>query len=251
MRVELEAAYVLHARAYRETSLLLEAFSLQHGRVGLVARGVRGARSRTRALLQPFQPVLLSWRGGGELATLSGVEAAGPALALQGERLLGGLYANELLLTLVARDDAQPALFAHYQALCAALAAGTPIEVALRVFERDLLDALGYRLLLAQAADGSPLQAALRYRYVADEGAHPASGVDDGVPVAGASLLALGRGELADAAARADAKRLLRAQLERLLNGRRLRTRELARALLGGARGEPATSSIPEGAHRR
>src|SRR5512144_489973 len=115
MRVEQQPGFVLHARAWRETSLLLEVLSRDFGRVGLVARGVRSARSRTpRALLQPLAPLSLGWSGQGELATLTAAESAGAPLALAGEAVLCGLYLNELVIRLLPRNDAHPDLYSTY-----------------------------------------------------------------------------------------------------------------------------------------
>ena len=121
-RVALAPAWVLHARPYRDTSLLLEALTDEHGRVGLVARGVRGPKGRWRGLLQPLQPLLLSWSGRGELGTVAGCEAAGPAVVLRGEALLSAWYLNEVLLRVLQRNDPQPAIFSVYGAALAALA---------------------------------------------------------------------------------------------------------------------------------
>ena len=86
MDFKLQPAWVLHARAYRESSLLVEAHIRDHGRIGLVARGARGSRSRWKGLLQPFRPLLLSWRQRGELGTLTDAEQIAPLPPLEGER---------------------------------------------------------------------------------------------------------------------------------------------------------------------
>jgi DNA repair protein RecO (recombination protein O) len=147
MRVEAQPAYVLHARAYRETSLLLECLSLEHGRVGLVARGVRRERSRfSRAILQPLQPLRLSWMGNGELFALTLAEAVGAAHAVSAQRLVSAMYVNELVLRLSARADPHSGLFEHYVACLERLATGESEAWTLRRFERDLLADLGYGL---------------------------------------------------------------------------------------------------------
>src|SRR6185437_10727813 len=111
----LQPAFVLHTRPYRDTSLLLEIFTPDYGRVSTLARGARGLRSRFKGLLQPFVPLLLSWYGKTELMTLSAAESQGKVLDLTGEKLLCGLYLNELLMRLLHRYDAHPQLYIVYQ----------------------------------------------------------------------------------------------------------------------------------------
>ncbi len=138
-RVELEPAYILHTRPYRETSLILEVFTLGYGRAGLVARGVRRPQSPLRGILNPFQPLRLSWTGKGELATLGQAEQGGVSAELRGDAVMAGFYVHELLLNLLQRHDPHPQLFGHYATLLASLAEGQPVEKLLRVFELELL----------------------------------------------------------------------------------------------------------------
>lgn len=224
---ELEPAFLLHARAYRDTSLLLEVLGREHGRIGLVARGVRGRRSRLAGILQPFQPLAISWQARGELGTLTGAESAGRAVILGGRRLVSGFYANELLLRLLGREDPHAGLFNRYGRLLDELAGGTAEAVALRGFERDLLGALGYGLPLTQDAAGDPVVPGRWYRYDPELGAEPvtAAGPGRGV-VAGETLLALAADRLDEPAALA-ARDLMRAALRPHLGARPLKSREL------------------------
>jgi DNA repair protein RecO (recombination protein O) len=235
LRVELEPAFILHHRPFRDTSLLLEVFSRNHGRVGLVARGARGPRSRLRGVLQPFRPLLLSWQLRGELGTLTGAEPAGHAAPgpAGGDALLALYYLNELLLRLTARLDPQAEIYQSYAAAFAAIAAGEPLAPSLRRFEKRLLDALGYGPDLVRDAAGQPVEATASYRY------DPAVGLaacrpDAGGALLGASLLALAGDRLADARALADARRLLRAALDAHLDGRPLKSREMLSRLRRG-----------------
>ena len=224
---ELEPAYLLHRRPYRETSLLLEALTREQGRIGLVARCGRGPRARQRALLQPFQPLLLSWSGRGELGTLRTAEPAGPSFGLAGDALFAGFYANELLLRCLQRQDPSPEIFEDYPRLLAGLAEGR-IEASLRSFEKRLLEALGYGLLLTHDVSGAPLDPGRHYRYELEQG--PVAVMDHeagGLVFPGASLLALAEGCLMDAETLADAKRLLRACLALHLGDRPMKTREV------------------------
>lgn len=231
---ELHPAYILHQRPYRDTSLLLEVFSRDHGRFGLVARGVRGPRARSRGLLQPFQPLLLSWGGRGELGSLQKVEADGAPHSLRGANLYSGFYLNELLIRLLQRMDPHPEIYHAYVDALGALNAQP--QRALRLFEKRLLDELGYALLLDHEAEtGMPLAADACYRYELESGpVQVESASATGLVLKGASLLSLAAEELADAQSLADSKRLMRAALSLYLGERGLKTREVFAALTPG-----------------
>lgn len=194
MRVESQPAYILHARAWRETSLLLEAFTRDHGRVGLVARGVRSARARLpRSALEPLQALQLDWSGRGELQTLTAAEPVRNPPALRGDTLMSAMYVNELMVRLTARDDPHPALFDRYAALLDELAATRSLAWSLRRFERDLLAATGYALQLeTEAESGAPVEPEQVYDYVPELGPVAATGTGGtGARVRGSALLAL------------------------------------------------------------
>lgn len=200
-RVSLDPAYILHGRPYRETSLLLEAFSREHGRAGLVARGARGARSRWKNMLQPFRPLLLSWTQRGELGTLTGADQVASPPPLAGEHLFCGLYVNELLIRFLQRSDPHPGLFAHYRELLARLAGAEEPQPLLRLFEKHLLQSLGFGLQLDhEHSSGEEISADAWYEY------RPESGPvrrDEAVTrpeerVSGTALLALRSGEIAE-----------------------------------------------------
>ncbi|WP_440995563.1 DNA repair protein RecO [Arhodomonas sp. SL1] len=231
-RATLEPAYVLHRRPYRDTSLLLECFSRDHGRVGLIARGARRPRSRLSGVLQAFQALTLSWQGRGELATLTDAELAGPPRHLQGTRLISGLYANEILLRTTARNDPHPTLFERYVALVTALAVDAGSEGALlRIFERDLLASLGYGLSLERDRDGRPVVPQGYYGYDPGTGLYPISGERGEAVIGGRVLLGLASGEPA-AAASAEARALMRRALAPYLGERPLYSRSLYRQRL-------------------
>lgn len=228
MRVHLQPAFILHRQPYRDTSLLVEAWTPVHGRVGLVARGVRTARSRLRGLLHPFAPLLLSWAGKGELLSLRGAEEAGMAVPIPPERLLSGFYVNELVLRLLKRHDPHPCLFAAYQQVLAGLAHNPVQEAALRIFEKRLLSEIGYGLHLeSEALTGKPITDENHYCYVLDRGPLMGAADRDGIPVSGRSLLALHGEALEDSQVLREAKRLTRAAIAVQLQGRSLKTREL------------------------
>lgn len=221
MRIEQQLAFILHARAYRETSLLLECLTRDHGRVGLVARGVRRERSRTpRALLQPLVPVRLGWNGRGELATLTQVEAAALGFDLGGDALLCALYLNELVLRITPRQDPHPELFADYTETLARLARGDSQAWTLRRFERDLLAHLGYAPVLdIDADDGMPLDPQRDYAYRHEHGPTAWRDARDGVRLRGAALLALARDEMPAAEHLPALRRLMRGVIAAHIDG--------------------------------
>lgn len=233
-RVDLEAGFILHARRWRETSELLDAFTPQHGCVSLVARGMRRGRAPLRAILQPFQPLVLSWSGrGGGLMTLRTAEADGAAFALADTALMSAFYVNELLLRFLHRGDPHPRLFAVYAHALGELADGLLPDAVLRGFEIELLAETGYGLNLDhEAASGEPLEPARSYRYELERGPLALDRPDGQALVfSGAELLAVGCGDFsADATLRA-ARRLLRAALDHHLGGRPLHTRAVFSAM--------------------
>ncbi|HET7674686.1 MAG TPA: DNA repair protein RecO [Gammaproteobacteria bacterium] len=231
-RASLEPAYILHQRPWRDSSLLIEAFSRRHGRVGLIARGARRSKSKQRALLQPFQPLLLSWTGRGDLATLAGVEAAAAAMPLAGSALFCGFYLNELLMRLLHRHDPHPRLFDDYAAALAGLAGSIDEEVALRLFEKRLLAACGYGLnLTSDIMSGEAVKADREYEYVLEQGPRVCGQGAGGLVLGGSSLLALAADRLDDERVLREVKKLLRAALDMYLGGKPLKTREVLRAL--------------------
>ena len=251
-RVTLEPAFLLHHYPWRDTSRIVELLTRHHGRVSVIARAARQARSAFGSALQPFQALLVSWNAKGDLGFLSSAERAfftSPAVAgevkaaLAGDQLMSGFYANELVLKLTQRNDPHPGLFDAYVSLISGLHAGQAGAArALRIFEKRLLDELGWGLNLEhEAASGARLEPARSYRYGLEGGAEPIDGVAEGFLIfSGASLLSLGREELDDARSVADARRLLRAALDRLLDGRALNTRDVLlemRAHAGRAEG--------------
>lgn len=194
MRLQEQPAFVLHRRQYSETSLLIEAFTPELGRVGLIARGARGSKSALPALLQPFQELRLDLIGSGDLLRLTRAEAAAPALPLRSERTLAGLYCNELMVRLLPRADAHPLLYARYRDVLAELVATSALAWVLRCFERDLLVALGYASDFANDADGNSLDAQCRYRFAPEQGFVAIA--DGGAGYSGGALLAMaGSGE--------------------------------------------------------
>lgn len=245
-KVDLQPAFVLHQRPYRESSLLLEVFGMGAGRIGLIAKGARRPKSPLRAQLIPFRPLLLSWRGRGELGLVVAAEPDGPALALPPAAIVSGLYLNELLVRMLHRHDPHPDLFLQYRrTLYALVRPDCVMEQSLRRFEKRLLDAVGYGLMLDRTAGaGTPVEPGVLYRYITDQGPVAAGEKErgPGVPVRGSTLLALASEQPLDPAALKEAKHLMRTAINTHLEGRPLVSRSLyprkhARARPGGASG--------------
>ena len=231
MRYHAEPAFVLHARRWRETSLLVEVLTQNHGRIGLVARGVTGPRRHAlRAALQPLQHIRLGAVQRGELAWLDGAEQIDRAPVLAGEATLAGFYLGELLLRLVPRQDPQPALYALYGRTRDRLRAGEPLAWTLRRFERDLLEALGVGFDFGVDGDGEPLDPAARYRIEPDHGPRRVRELrpgERGGDATGRGLLALAADTTPEPEDLPGLRRALREALSHQLGGRGLKSWEL------------------------
>lgn len=170
-RIEQQPAYVLHARAFRETSLILEVLSRDYGRAAMVARGAKGPKSKWRNLLQPFRPLLISWNARGELGTLTAADQVAAPPGLHQEALYCGLYLNEVLLRLLHRNDPHPEVFERYRVVLSGLASEESTQALLRVFEKHLLDSIGYGLILDhEFQTGEALCDEAWYEYQPDRG---------------------------------------------------------------------------------
>lgn len=232
-RLENELSFVLHSYPFRETSLLVEIFSREHGRIPLVARGARRPKSAVRGLLMNFQPLLLSWFGKHEVRTLHSAEWQGGQPLLQGTALLCGFYLNELLLNLMVRDDPHEQLFDYYQHTLLQLARGADVAVTLRCFEKHLLQELGYALLLEhEAGSDKPIETGKNYRYLIERGAvTDAPHYEEGLPITGKTLLDMAADDYSDANSARQGKQLMRMLLNHYLGGKTLHTRELIKDL--------------------
>ena len=230
--VQLEPAFLLHSRAYRNTSMIVDLFCLHHGWISAVAKGVKSTKSSMRNNLQAFQPLLISWYGRNELVTLTQAEIDTPFPSIKADYLAWGFYLNELLYRLLGKHDPQPQLFADYQNILLALCNETASEKHLRYFECNLLANLGYGLQLATETNTRcPLEPDTDYHYSFDHGPRRQE-IKSSNPLnifKGSSLLALHERRLDDTQILSDAKRLLRGAIHSLLGDRPLRSRELFR----------------------
>jgi DNA repair protein RecO (recombination protein O) len=228
-RVEGETGYVLHAYPFRETSTIVEVFTRGFGRLPLVARGARRPRSALRGVLMEFQPLLLAWFGKGEMPTLARAEWVGGQPLLGGRSLIAGYYLNELLLRLLAREDAHPALFDAYAQVLREMAAGPLRPGPLRRFEATLLRELGYGPTLDREADtGAPVAPERSYAYLVERGPVAAGAAADAAPIlSGRVLLAMARGDYSDAETLQQGKLLMRALINHHLGGQTLHSRRV------------------------
>jgi len=225
-RAEHEPAFVLHAYPYKETSLIVEAFSRRFGRIGLLARGARRPRSAMRGVLLAFHPLRMTWSASAELGTLMSAEWGGSRTSLSGIGLMCGFYINELLLRLLPRDDPHEALFDAYGAALVRLGSGEAQAAVLRGFERRMLAELGYAPVLDRdAANGAQIEAAKHYAYEAERGPVETRRADGDSVISGRTLLDMAADNYDSSRTREEARRLMRALITERLGGQTLHTR--------------------------
>ncbi len=226
-KVDGQPAFVLHTYPYRETSLIVEVFSRDFGRVALLARGARRPRSPLRGLLMAFQPLELGWAGKGEVQTLMKAEWQGGQPLLTGKALFCGYYLNELLMHLLPREDAHERLFSVYAETLRRFA-DVLKESDLRCFERAFLQELGYGLTLENDAKGVPVDVAGHYAYEIEHGPvrlqRPGSSA---LSVSGKTLIDLANEDFSDPRSLIEAKQLMRALIAHYTGGKNLETRKI------------------------
>ena len=242
-RHDAQPAFVLHGYAFRETSLVLEVFTQNFGRVALVARGARRPRSTLRGVLLAFQPLLLSWTGKSELRTLHKAEWQGGLPQMKGIALLCAFYLNELMLKLLPRDDPHEQLYQNYNHALHALCNGGDHAVTLRRFEQQLLKELGYALTLDHdVASGEAIQADRSYRYLVERGpvhctrsaggtGGNGSAAENRLELAGQTLLDMGRDDYSNPVTLQQSKVLMRVLINHYLGNQTLNTRQLLKDL--------------------
>ncbi|HSN41593.1 MAG TPA: DNA repair protein RecO [Burkholderiales bacterium] len=229
-----QPAFLLHHYPFRETSLVIETFTRDFGRVALMARGARRPKSALRGVLLAFQPLLIGWSGKGELRTLHKAEWQGGYLPLKGLSLICGFYLNEMMLKLLPRDDPHERLFAMYQETLSALSADCDHAAILRRFEKSLLRELGYALTLdLDVASGLPIAAECRYAYIIERGpvALNGAGRQNEVELSGQTLIDMQSDNYTSAATQQQSKALMRMLINHYLGNQVLHTRSLLRDL--------------------
>ena len=231
-RADHEAGFVLHTYAYKETSLIVEAFTRKFGRVSLLARGARRPRSAMRGVLLSFQALSLSWSASTELGNLIGAEWSQALRPLRGRGLMCGFYLNELLLRLLAREDPHEALFDYYDDALLRLAAETDFASILRNFEKRMLAELGYAPLLERDAASRPIDPAARYVYEPERGPMLLNNsISKDASVSGQTLLDVAADDYERAVTRDEARALMRSLITQRLHGQELHTRVILKDL--------------------
>jgi len=219
-------AFVLHTVPWRETSLIVELLTREHGRIACVAKGAKRPYSALRGVLLAFQPILIGFSGGHELRTLSAAQWFGGMVGLQGDALLCGFYLNELLVRLLPRDDPAPLVFDAYAHALAALGLDAPREAALRRFECVLLRELGYGLDFLRDVAAHPITGPQFYSMAPGGGLMVADGADPQA-VSGYTLLDIAQGRFDSERTLLEAKRMNRMLLNTQLSGQPLKTRQI------------------------
>lgn len=224
----LTACYILHHRAFRETSLLLDVFSEQYGRISLIVKGARQKKRSKMGLYQLYQPLLLAWVGRGELFTLTTAEAAGPRFILKAEAALCGLYLNELMVKLLPLNEAEPEIFTAYQNALTSLQQTNNTELVLRLFEKRLLTHLGYGLVLdREYENGQQIDEHKHYFYQPDAGLIRWYPGQQQAAISGRSLQHLASELDFDVESLAEIKQLMRSVIHFYLGGKPLHSRKL------------------------
>lgn len=229
MRVDLQLAYILHTRPYRDTSLLIDLLTPDFGRVTAVARGVRKTKTPKRQLLNPFSRLLVSWQGKTDMKLLTGFESDNHFLALTANHLYSGFYLNELLVRLLPEMDSHNGIYHAYEDSLMALQSQAEIEPLLRRFEFRLLTELGYGLDFTQdARTGDPLLPDAWYECHNQEGFYQMlPDLPQSYGLKGEDILAMGCGDYTRPETRRAAKQLTRRLLKPLLGSRPLNSRQL------------------------
>jgi DNA repair protein RecO (recombination protein O) len=231
MRVMNEPAFVLHSIPYKETSLILDVFTRDYGRVALIAKGAKRPHSSLRPVLQQFQPLEVHYTGKNELKTLTKSEWMGGIVPLVGDALLCGFYMNELIVKFLAREDPHEELFAHYHDTIKELSiASDSFEKILRPFEIRLLQETGFCASLEYCQEtGSLLHEETLYVYQPERGLRPSNDMDPSHwPVLkGRHLLDLASGTLKDPQTLSHSKSLMRFLLSLHLQDQVLTTRQI------------------------
>lgn len=214
-----QPAFILKQCKFKETSLIIDVFTRDFGRISLLAKGVRKAKSKSASLLQVFIPLTVSFFGKLELKTLTDVEMIPSAIELKGLAVYCGFYVNELILSFLHKHDPHPELFQFYSDCLSSLSIGSEIETALRIFEVNLMNEVGYGL---DFSTESPIESSKKYCFNVDSGFTEA---ENGL-ISGETLLALDSRKLNNTRVLSEAKILMRTVINSHLQGKPLKSRE-------------------------
>ena len=225
--------YILHTYPFKETSLIAELFSKNHGRIPVVAKGARRPRSSLRGMLQSFQLLQATWSGRGEIKTLHNIEWCDKFLQVDGNALICGFYINELIIRLLPREDSHKKLFDFYHHTMKVLAGGINLEVALRRFELRLLQELGYEVPLKEDESGELIIADKLYVYEVEYGPSELSKTNNGVKILGQTLVDMAEDEYKEDNTQLQSKQLMRYLISHYLGDKPLNSRKLFTNLQG------------------
>lgn len=231
---ELSQAFVLHSRPFKESSLIVDLFTLDHGRCNVLARGVRGSKkSNKRALLQPFQPLSVSWVGRSELKTLKHVEAEGLPFFLAGIPSMSGLYMNELLIKLLIHWDPHPDIFSIYQYSLQRLHQKEQPSIILREFELNLLEELGYGVDWLSDVHGDLIEKHNDYGFIPEQGFIPLlQAPKHSLKVSGKHIIAVAEKDWSTSGSLALVRKVCRVIIDPLVGYKELNSRKLLQQTL-------------------
>jgi DNA repair protein RecO (recombination protein O) len=234
LSVYLQPAFILQQRKYRETSLIIDVLTRDFGRISLLAKGVRKVKSKTAGLLQPFVPLVISYVGKAELKILTDVEIIQPVSEIKGLALYCGFYINELVGCFLHKHDPHPEVFVHYRDCLSGLAEGSKMEAALRLFEFDLMDSVGYGLQLEYDGNDKPIDPLKKYVFTVGQG--PIESVDG--QFSGKTLQAINLRVFTDPQVLSEAKILMRTVIDVYLQGKPLKSRTVINKIIKHTKNE-------------
>ena len=234
MRVPLNPCYILHQRSYRESSLIIDVFSREYGKLVLVSKGAKRPKSRVRALIQSHQRLYIAWSGKGDMGTLTAIETGGESLNINGRQMMAAFYLDELLMRLLHRHEGHPELFDAYERCLKQLGGGESEQAAIRAFEVQLLKSLGYGLVLDHDADtGAKIDPEKEYYYRINYGPVVVPPQEmNYIKISGKALNALDGNRYGEEDSMKEAKVLIQYILKSHLGPKPLASRELYRAYL-------------------
>jgi len=242
-RVQQQPGYILHHRPFRDTSQILDIVTRDHGKISVVARGSRGAKSRLAGVLRPFLPLRVSWVAKSDLGTLTGAEAAGAPAGMVGDAMFSAYYVNELLLYFLHHYDPQPEIFALYEQIIKALVQTDNVAASLRSFEFEFLSLLGYAVDLDHEYDSQrDLDGERNYQFRMEQGAVPVEREEGALVFKGSMLTSIAKQQFDDPEVLRAANRLLREIIGFHLGGKELKSRKV---LLELHRGRIAAGQSP------
>ncbi len=227
-RLMLQHAYVLHSRSFKESSLIIDLFTRDFGRISVIAKGAKNRKRSVIGVLQPFTPILASWVGRGDLYTLTNVELNGTFKYLYGTNLLCGYYVNELVLRFLHKQDPYETLYTVYSDVIQSIKISENVEQTLRRFECTLFQELGYGLNFTVDPDtGTKVDALKKYYFELEHGPVLEQLSKTSFQVSGDTLLSLENFSLHDKVTLFESKKLMRYIINYYLEGKPLKTHQL------------------------